>query len=505
MLILFRSLLLVSWTSLFLLSSGCSQQSELSANGTTEDARPNIVFILSDDHRYDFMGFTGRVPYLETPAMDKMAKEGTHVQNAFVTTSLCSPSRASILTGQFSHHHGVVDNQSLVPDSVTFFPEYLQKAGYRTGFIGKWHMGNHSYEKRPGFDYWASFRGQGDYYNPVFNVNGEEEAFKDSTYVTYQITRYSTRFLQQQKQRTTPFFLYISHKGVHADFYPPKRHLDKYAKEDPAYPPTMFPPGKNPHGTDTIPYNYKDLPDWVKQQRYSWHGVDYMYHGKYDFARFYQRYLETLLAVDESIGSVLDYLEQNGLMENTIVFYMGDNGFSFGEHGLIDKRQAYEESIRVPLLIYGKSVGRGSQVSEMIQNIDIAPTILSMAGLEKPKNMDGESFDPILKGEEIEWRDRIYYEYFWERPFPQTPTVHAVRTERYKYIRYHGIWDINELYDLQSDPFEANNLIRDSAYAETAKLLNEDLWDWLYRTNGLSIPLRKDYGARFDHKYRGTY
>lgn len=472
---------------------------------TIKQDRKNVIFILSDDHRYDFIGFMGKVKLLETPNMDKLALQGGHLENAFVTTSLCSPSRASILTGQFSHHHGVVDNQSPVPDSAVFFPQYLQRAGYRTGFIGKWHMGESSNKKRRGFDYWASFSGQGNYYNPVFNVNGKEEAFTDSSYVTDLITGYATDFLDEAKSDDNPFFLYVSHKGVHADFQPAQRHKNKYEKISPAYPPNMFAPGKNPYGTDTLNYNYKDVPDWVKAQRYSWHGVDYMYHGEIDFDRFYKSYLETLLAVDESIGEIISYLEKNDLMKNTLVIYMGDNGFSFGEHGLIDKRQAYEESIRVPMMVYGSGVTPGSKISQLIQNIDVAPTILDYAGLKKPKNMDGMSFKPILAGEWVPWRDRIYYEYFWERPFPQTPTVHAVRTNQYKYMRYHGVWDINELYDLEKDPLEMNNLIRDPAHQEIAKALNEDLWKWLDETNGMMIPFRRDYGPRFDHKYRGTY
>ncbi|MEO9869190.1 sulfatase family protein [Ekhidna sp.] len=489
---------------------GCQQKND-AEQGIQPDRIPNtkqknVIFILSDDHRYDFMGFTGRVPFLKTPNMDKMALEGAHLENAFVTTSLCSPSRASILTGQFSHHHGVIDNQSLVPDSAIFFPEYLQEAGYKTGFTGKWHMGEHNYEKRAGFDYWASFRGQGNYYKSVFNNNGTEESFNDSTkHVSDVITDYALDFIGDSKDGQEPFFLYVSHKAVHADFYPAKRHIDKYKDKKPAYPPTMYPPGENPYGTDTIPYNYADVPDWVKNQRNSWHGVDYMYHGKYDFESFYQAYTETLLGVDESIGSILKYLEDNDLMENTLIIYMGDNGFSFGEHGLIDKRQAYEESIRVPLLAYGSGVTPGSKISQMIQNIDIAPTIMEYAGVNKPKNMDGQSFKAIMDGENPEWRERIYYEYFWERPFPQTPTVHAVRTDKYKFIRYYGVWDINELYDLENDPFETNNLIRSSEHKEIAIELRNDIFDWLEETNGMSIPLRRDVGRRFDHKYIDTY
>ena len=231
-----------------------------------------------------------------------------------------------------------------------------------------------------------------------------------------------------------------------------------------------------------------------------------MYHGAIDFETFYKKYCETLLALDESIGRVLQYLEENNLMENTTVFYMGDNGFSLGEHGLIDKRQAYEESIRVPLLIMAKDyIQPGTVVKQFVQNIDIAPTILDIAGVATPVFMDGTSFFPILQGESPLWKDTIFYEYFWERPFPQTPTVHAIRTSQYKYIRYHGIWDINELYDLQNDPEEMNNLIRHPEYAEIAKNLRNQLFDWIEATGGQKMELKRDQGKRFDHLYNKTY
>lgn len=477
--------------------SAASQELQIRQSG---DKPMNVVFILSDDHRYDFMGFTGKVPFLETPAMDRMAAGGVHVENAFVTTSLCSPSRASILTGQFSHRHGVIDNQSLVADTSVFFPEYLQKAGYNTAFIGKWHMGEHHADPRPGFDRWVSFRGQGQYYNPTLNIDGEEKAYEDSTYVTDLLTEHALDFLKEQNGEE-PFFMYLSHKGVHSEFAPAQRHRNAYEGEEPAYPPTMYPPE-----SDDSDYRYDLLPDWVKKQRNSWHGVDYMYHGQIPFPEFYRRYNETLLSVDESIGQVLDYLEQNDLLDNTLVLYMGDNGFSFGEHGLIDKRHAYEESIRVPLLVYGGGdMMRKGKVSQMVQNIDIGPTVLDVAGIEKPANMDGSSFTPLLRGEDIPWRERIYYEYFWERPFPQTPTVHAVRTDKYKYIRYYGIWDINELYDLENDPWEMYNLITADSLKPLSEELRSDLFDWLEASGGMSIPLRRDRGARFDHYYRDTY
>ncbi len=471
----------------------------------------NVIYILSDDHRYDFMGFTGKVPFLETPNMDRMAAEGVHIKNAFVTTALCSPSRASILTGQYTHRHGVVDNQSLVPDGTHFFPEFLQEAGYETGYIGKWHMGHHKDDPRPGFDYWASFKGQGNYWNSVFNVNGKLDKPKDSTYVTHAITNYAKDFLDN-RNKDKPFFLYISHKAVHAEFVPAPKHDGEYENADLVYPPTMYPPGHEKATVTESEYNYSDVPKWVKNQRYSWHGVDYLYHGQMEFDEFYRNYCETLLALDESIGEVLDYLEEHDLMDNTTVLYMGDNGFSFGEHGLIDKRQAYEESMRVPLLAMGAAVDPSVKVIEQnVQNIDIGPTVLDIAGITSSDQFDGQSFLPLLRGNSPEnWRDTIYYEYFWERPFPQTPTVHAIRTADYKYIRYHGIWDLNELYDIKNDPLEMNNLIRNTAYAEEAKSLRNALFKWLEKTDGNQMFLRTDgQGARFDEgdgvTYRGTY
>lgn len=467
--------------------------------------KTNFVFILSDDHRHDFMGFTGKVPFLETPNMDRMAKGGVVLKNAFVSTSLCSPSRASILTGRYAHNHQVVDNQSLIPDGTIFFPELLQQsANYETAFIGKWHMGEHHSNPRNGFDYWASFKGQGDYFNPVINFNGQEVFHQDSAYVSDVLTEYALDFLNTRDSKK-PFFLYLSHKGVHADFQPAPRHAGKYKNQPVNYPATMFPPGHKRAFLTSQEYNYEDVPNWVKAQRYSWHGVDYMYHGQIQFDDFYRRYCETLLAVDESIGSVLKYLEEHDLMKNTVVVYMGDNGFSFGEHGLIDKRQAYEESMRVPLLAMGAGLHSGTTVNEVVQNIDIAPTILDFAGLPRPEQMDGMSFKPLLLQEQINWKDTVYYEYFWERPFPQTPTVHAVRTSKYKFIRYHGVWDINELYDLENDPMEAQNLIRNPEYEEIALGLRTALFNWLGKTGGESMPLKPDYGKRFDYLYKETY
>ena len=406
----------------------------------------NMIFILSDDHRYDFMGFMGKPGFLQTPNMDRLASQGAHLQNAFVTTSLCSPSRASVLTGQYSHKHGVVDNNTMVPRGTVFFPQYLQQIGYETAMIGKWHMGDQNDAPRPGFDHWVSFRGQGAYYDPTLNVDGKRETVNG--YISDILSDYAIAWLK--KERDKPFFLFLSHKAVHAMFEPAKRHLGRYDDVVLPYPRSMT------YTTAML----EDLPRWVQAQRHSYHGIDFMFEGEMDFDTFYRRYCETLLGLDEGLGRVLDALDDLGLEQSTLVMYMGDNGFSLGEHGLIDKRQMYEESIRVPLLARcPELIQPGTRIAGMIQNIDIAPTLLAAAGLPVPEHMDGLSFLPLLQGEKIPWRDAIFYEYYWEHAFPQTPTMHGIRTDRYKYIHYHGIWDKHELYDLAADPDEMNNLI----------------------------------------------
>jgi N-acetylglucosamine-6-sulfatase len=443
----------------------------------------NVIFILSDDHRYDFMGFRGKPKFLETPNMDRMARDGAYIENAFVTTSLCSPSRASILTGLFSHKHGVVDNQTDVRKDLVFFPQYLQQLGYETAFMGKWHMGHGDDEPRPGFDRWISFKGQGEYYNCLLNVDGQRT--RATKHISDELTDYALDWINQDRDK--PFFLYLSHKAVHAMFEPAKRHLGMYENVEIEYPESM---------ADTEE-NYKGKPAWVKEQRNSWHGVDYMYHGQMDFDTFFKRYCETLLSVDDSIGRVLDGLEVKGLLDSTLVFYMGDNGFCFGEHGLIDKRHMYEPSMRVPFLAHcPQLIEPGTKVTQLVQNIDVAPTVLEAAGVRAPDYMDGRSFLPLLEGEEVEWRDAVFYEYYWEAAFPQTPTTYGVRTDRYKFIHYHGIWDTDELYDLQADPDEMHNLIDVPEHQDRIKQMREQLYSWLERTDGMQIPLRREGGFK---------
>ncbi len=446
----------------------------------------NVIFILSDDHRWDFMSHMNTPNFLETPNMDRMIEGGVHLENAYVTTSLCSPSRASILTGLYTHNHGVADNQTLVPEELTFFPEMLREAGYETAFVGKWHMGHSSAEPRRGFDHWVSFRGQGTYFNPTLNVNGEQVRRKG--YITDILTDYALEWLNRDHDK--PFFLFLSHKAVHAGFRPAPRHKGKYSDVRLDLPPTY---------ADTEE-NYRGKPEWVKRQRNSFHGVDYTFHGNQSFEEVYRGYCESLLALDEGIGEVLDWVDASDDADQTLTMYMGDNGFCLGEHGLIDKRHMYEPSIRVPLIAYGPGIiEKGVKVDEMVQNIDLTPTILEAAGLKAPEEMDGRSFFPLLQGDSTgDWRKEIFYEYFWEYAFPHTPTVFGVKTQKYKYMYYHGIWDINELYDMENDPHEQFNLIDHPEMTKLKRDLRERVFDWLERTGGMQIPLRPPGNWRAD-------
>lgn len=448
--------------------------------------RRNIIFILSDDHRYDALGFLKAQPWLETPQLDRLAHEGAYFKNAFVTTALCSPSRATILTGLYAHRHRIVDNNTPIPKGTTFFPSYLQKAGYKTGFFGKWHMGAETDQPKPGFDQWVSFLGQGSYLpNPNgLNVNGKKVPQKG--YITDELTDYALDWLRTLPQEQ-PYFMYLSHKAVHAEFVPAERHKGKYKDAKFVYPPTMAAEGEMA----------QHRPMWVQNQRNSWHGVDYPYHSTLDVGEYYKRYAETLMAVDESVGRVFEELKRRGELDSTLVIYMGDNGFAFGEHGLIDKRTSYEESMRVPLLARCPELFHGGRtVTEVVANLDIMPTVLDAAGVTPPQGIDGLSWLPLTRQEKVPWRKDFLYEYYWERNFPQTPTMHALRGDRYKFIRYQGIWDLDELYDLQEDPTESRNLITNPKYAGLVKEMRERLFDMLEQTDGMNIPLQRDRGAQ---------
>lgn len=423
--------------------------------------RPNIVFILTDDQRYDAMDCAGH-PWLETPNMDRLAKEGVMFRNAFVTTSLCSPSRGSFLTGCYAHRHEVFRNNGMDPkQSVPTFPELLQKAGYETAFIGKWHLARNN-SPRPGFEHWVSFTGQGRYENNKLNVDGQ--TVQSETYVTDDLTNYAVRFLKKQHDR--PFMLYLSHKAVHAPFAPAKRHANLYSD-------AQIKSRHNPKDNlDTKPHWGRKMdPNWTSQ---------------------ILAYYRCLVAVDESLGRVLETLEQIDALDNTVVIFASDNGYFQGEHGgMWDKRAAYEPSMRIPLLMrYPRLAEPTMTCDEMVLNIDLAPTILELAGVPSPGTMQGQSWLGVLKGRP--GRRSFLYEYFQEadRKYKR-PTILAVRTKRWKYVTYPLDDSLTgELYDMLKDPEELNNLVGEPEYVNVVGEMKKEL-EQLIRETSFRYPEQK--------------
>jgi len=418
--------------------------------------KPNIVFILTDDHRYDALGFMNK-PWLKTPSMDRLAGEGVQFTNSFVTTSLCSPSRASFLTGQYASRHGVRDTHTPLPDDSVTFLEVLRAAGYHTGFIGKWHMsgkGIPDLVARGKADRMVSFSvnfGQGAYFDCPLIIDGMEK--HQEGYITDVLSDYALEFLDDRGNK--PFCLYLSHKAVHDDFRPPERYRGKL--DDAPLPQREAAP-------------FDRYPVAPSQEIL----LD-------NFERNQQGYYEALMAVDDSVGRVLDYLDEKGLAENTLVVYAGDNGFLWGEHGLIDKRYAYEESIRIPHLLRwpGLIPEGGKKVAEMVLNIDLLPTILHAAGIKTPGGVQGKSYLALCAGNNTPWRKSWLYEYFGDFGFPQPP-IRAVRTEDWKLITYKKSYMQtrkfqDEMYHLAEDPGERNNLIDDPARADKRKELLREL------------------------------
>ena len=471
-------------------------------NAAADDASLplNVVFVLCDDHRYDCLGIEGH-PFLETPHLDQLARDGALMSKAYVTTSLCSPSRASILTGLYAHNHRVVDNYHPVDESLVFFPQQMQKAGYETAFFGKWHMGGDIDDPQRGFNHWLAFKGQGTYWPDGhgttrevpqttydgFNLNGERIPQKG--YITDELTDYAIEWLKS-RDSNQPFFMYVSHKAVHADFVPADRHRGRYDEE--ALPISIPSVEEMDRGK---------LPMWVRNQRNSRHGADFGYNlDGFSPEVYYRRYCESLLAVDESVGRLREAVREMGASQNTLFVYMGDNGFQFGDHGLIDKRTAYEASARVPLILAAEGmIPSGQRLGQLVGNIDIASTILEATGSPKLSKSDGESFWAAVtgKGATASSRDALLYEYYWERNYPHTPTLHAVLGGRWKYIRCHGLWDRDELYDLENDPQEMVNLIDDPAQQNRISEMNAELWRLLFESDGHEIPLLEDRGPTF--------
>ncbi len=366
-------------------------------------------------------------------------------------------------------------------------------------------MGGDIDDPQRGFDHWVAFKGQGTYWPDGhgttrevpqttydgFNVNGKRVAQKG--YITDELTDFAIDWLDQ-RDADKPFFLYVSHKAVHADFVPADRHRGRYDN------------AKLPIRTPTVAeMDAGKMPMWLRNQRNSRHGADFGYNIA-DFSPevYYRRYCESLLAVDDSVGRLRGYLGEHGLADNTFFIYMGDNGFQFGDHGLIDKRTAYEASAKVPLLMVAKGrIPAGLKFDALVGNIDIASTILEATSAPALENADGQSFWKALCSGDAGalTRKELLYEYYWERNYPHTPTLHAIIGGRWKYIRCHGLWDRDEFYDLEKDPGEMNNLIESSEHAERIDAMNKRLWQLLFDSGGHEVPLLEDRGPRFPWRH----
>jgi arylsulfatase A-like enzyme len=421
------------------------------------ETRPNFLFILTDDQRWDALGVVqkeqgekGRFPWLKTSNLDKLAGDGVRFRNAFVVNALCAPSRASFLTGMYGHRNGIKNNSTPFPAGNLTYASVLRSAGYTTGYIGKWHMDRQT-GQRPGFDYSASFIGQGRYRDCPFEINGKPT--ETTGWVDDVSTDYAIRFLQENKDK--PFVLTIGFKTCHGPFSPPSRRERDYDGEKARPVPNL---------AVKAPYQQRPGPEDKVGETFAADGSPKLLD-----------YMRCITAMDDNIGRIMAGLDQLGLTENTVVVFAGDNGYYLREHGLGDKRTAYEESLRIPLLLRYPKLGlKGKLVDQMVLNIDLAPTLLDLAGVPVPKQMQGHSWRPLLEGKTTPWRESFYYEYFREPGFA-SPAVQAFRTERAKLIQYPGHPEWMELFDLVSDSYEMKNLINDPARAELRRGLEGEL------------------------------
>jgi len=498
------------WSLVLLAMSAlsCAQVQPPDSTPTPEGRAPNILFIMSDDHAIAAVSAYGS-ELIETPNIDRIAAEGIRFDNSFVTNSICAPSRAVMLTGKYSHLNGLRDNRDTYDGSQPAWPKLLQRGGYQTAMIGKWHLKSDP----TGFDDWRILIGQGQYYNPVLNLNGVETEV--TGYTTDLITDQALDFLDG-RDRSRPFALLYQHKAPHRNWMPATRHLGLYADRDLPVPETFDDDYAGRPAAAAQDMRIADLwltldlkihpenfevdeasggnVDWdpveswrtsyermTAEQRAAW---DAYYRpinetfrdnppsgealDKWKLQRYLEDYMGTVTALDENIGRVLDHLDAEGLTENTIVVYTSDQGFYLGEHGWYDKRFMYEESLRMPLLIrYPARLAAGQTVDELVLNLDFAPTLLDFAGVPIPGDMQGRSLRPLVDGSTpTAWRDAVYYRYYefphgWHLVRPH----YGVRTARYKLIHFEGDMDHWELYDLAQDPNELVNLYDSEDYA----------------------------------------
>lgn len=474
---------------------------------------PNIIFIMSDDHAYQAISaYNHELGKLApTPNIDRIAKNGAIFQNNFCTNSICGPSRAVILTGKHSHINGFRMNGERFDNSQPTLPKHLKKLGYETAIVGKWHL----HGKPTGFDYWDILNDQGNYYNPEF-IQGEDTTVVEG-YATDLITDKSLEWLQERKDGQKPFYLMVHHKAPHRNWMPALRHLNVYDSITFPLPDTYFPEFENQTaaaeqqqtiykdmyeghdlkmsdglGSTDLAHNpwTTDFERMTPEQRKIWdeaylpknnafyeadlHGKEL---AKWKGQRYLHEYLATVKSVDEGIGRILDYLEETGLDENTLVVYTSDQGFYLGEHGWFDKRFMYEESMKMPLLMQLPGVIEpGTSIDALVQNLDFAPTFLDLAGGQQyASEMQGESFKGVLDGTQDDFKDAVYYHYYDFPAFHMVKRQYGVRTDRYKLIHFYDDIDEWEFYDLEKDPKELHNAINDEEYKEVIVAMHHKL------------------------------
>ncbi|MFD1095084.1 sulfatase family protein [Salegentibacter chungangensis] len=508
-----QHLLLVS-ISLLLFSFFCSCKQE-EEKRFVKAKKPNIVFIMTDDHAAQAISAYGHPvsKLAPTPNIDRIAENGAKFNNNFCTNSICGPSRAVILTGKHSHINGFrMNGESFNGDQATL-PKYLQKSGYQTAIVGKWHLAG----KPQGFDYWNVLVDQGNYYNPDFIK--EKDTTRIKGYATDIITEMGLDWIKENSKKEKPFFLMLHHKAPHRNWMPALRHINKYDSVQFPLPDTYFSEHKNQiaaqeqlqtiykdmyeghdlkmtvkKGSDSLRHNpwKNDFERMTKEQRDQWNAAyrpkNDAFHeadlkgkelAKWKGQRYLRDYLSTVAAVDEGVGKLLDYLKSEGLDENTIIVYTTDQGFYLGEKGFFDKRFMYEESLAMPLLIqYPPSIEPGTEINALTQNLDFAPTFLDYAGAEVPEEMQGKSLKPLLeqklkKGEEF--RNAVYYHYYDFPAFHMVKRHYGVRTDRYKLIHFYDDIDQWEMYDLKKDPEEEKNIYNEPAYSEIQEQLHTTL------------------------------
>ena len=471
---------------------GCSQKEKVAE-------RPNILFIMTDDHSYQTLSAYSN-QLIETPNLDRIANDGVIFSNSFVGNSICAPSRATMLTGKHTHKNGQINNMVTFDGSQMTFPKLLQNAGYQTALVGKWHLKSDP----TGFDYWNVLPGQGEYYNPDFIEMGEKKRFEG--YCTTITTDFALNWLNK-RDTEKPFCLLLHHKAPHRTWQPDTIHFAEFKDKTYPVPGNFFDNyegrraaaeqklsiraidmdvqydlkmedengliwSRFPKFQHTVRMNENQKEAWEKHYKpITKDFIEKKLEGDelhlWKYQRYMRDYLACIRSVDENVGRVLDYLKENGLDKNTLVVYTSDQGFYMGEHGWFDKRFMYEQSFKTPLLIRApEGYNVKGEISELVQNIDYAPTFLDFAGIEIPEEMQGVSIKPLLKEQQKEWRDALYYHYY---EFPNEHAVkrhYGVRTDRYKLIHFYNDIDEWELYDLQNDPEEMNNIYNDPANKE---------------------------------------